>query len=842
MRPALLRLLKRPSAVSIIDSLISAPVEIALLESKSTCLRCHTRRIQKVAAEGEFEPSTGNKPPTSRHQAPDKRPFSFRVYNLDISENVEPSHKASTTDRSIDSRLTAFSLQPDKLEFESDIGHTNNLGSRLVDDPNRRHDFLLWEELLRHRQRRYGDDGTLDIFRGLTRRVGGVYLPTQGSSADFLWRSFVKLGLEREHFLEELADYALKVRSEKGVSWGKFYEAVVGGFFERSLVHHAVKWHKKLQVPHLHRANDILHVLEPALSASTSRFPVLVRGKIRPLSPGVQAFQNICRTVNGHDLYRPIISTLLQRGYAEDALWMHAFLIKRHNPPQSYEDMYPLLDYANKYGLWHEFQKLKAYADREFPANTDQTEAAADERKPTTDAGTLLTPNRSEKKPFKDDFAARLFATAAFSFDTVLAGLEMFRVAAIGPHSLREMAIRSNGSRDIQEKLQKLQKARISIGDSVYVRLLRKLSKENRDILLADLLESDQHPDLLENVEVQESLLVSNYMARDWRQYNLTLAILGESLKNGPELPNIHFRKFVSSGELDFASKMIDEMALDQKSLTQKSINFLVQRVLTVRRAGAHPVTSPGVNPIDGVIFVIRVLQRAIPTGQYVAPELWIELLKRLGMKDCFDKLRNCCLWLVRHYSSRTKQVSGSDTIALASENSEPNTTVLSPDGADRMLQTILGTHMQCAIVSWGFKLRISSNSETKAYNPIVGERLIPWTRGLALLRELEKEGLQLNEPWIRRACRRRLAVIFGRPRQSTRSMNDLLRRENPYTLQQVLADIDRAWGAPLFRGPEKNDLYRLVNPPNATVKTRLRIRRRILENKGTKKWSGIPI
>ena len=839
MRPALLRLLKRPSAVSILDSLISGPVEIDLLESQFKCLRCHTRRIQKAAAKDELEPLADQKSPTSQRQVPEKRPFSFRVHNLDVPNDVTRSHKGSATDTSIDRRLTTLSLQPDKLDFESDIGHTNDIGSRLVDDPGRGNDFLLWEELLRYRQRRYGDDGTLDVFRGLTRRVGGVYLPTQGESADFLWRSFVDLGLERENFLEELADYALTVWSEEGVRWGKLYETVVGGFFQRGMVQHAVKWHKKLQDSHLDRANGILRVLEPALSASTSRFPLLIKGKLRPLSPGIQAFQDICRTVNGQDLYRPIISTLLQRGYAEDALWMHAFLVEQHNPPQNYDDMYPLLDYANKYGLWDEFQKLKAYADQEFPTNTDQTEAAADERKSITNAGTLLMQNRSDKKPFKDDFGARLFATAAFGFDTVLAGMEMFGVRAIGPHSLREMAIRSNGTRDIQEKLQKLQKARISIGDSVYTRLLRKFAKENRDNLLADLVESDQHPDVLENAEIQESLLVSNYMARDWRQYNLTLAILGELLKDGPELPNIHFRKFVSSGQLDLASKMIDEMALDHESLTQKSINLLVQRVLTVRRAGAHPVTNPGVNPIDGVSFVIRILQRAVPTGQYVAPELWIELLKRLGMKGRFDQLRDCCLWLGRHYSSRTKRVGDSDINTLGPENSQ---SFLSPDEADRMLQTVLGTHMQCAIVSWGFKMRISPKYEAKAYNPfgVEGEHLVPWMRGLVLLRDLEKEGLQLNEPWIRRTCRRRLAVVFGRSRQSTRSMNDLLRRENPYSLQQVLADIDRVWGSQLFQDHEKNDLYRLVNPPNATIKTRLRVRQRILENRGVKEeWSG---
>lgn len=406
----------------------------------------------------------------------------------------------------------------------------------------------------------------------------------------------------------------------------------------------------------------------------------------------------------------------------------------------------------------------------------------------------------------------------------------MFGVQAIGPLSLREMGVRSHGSGDVQEKLQKIQKARVSIGDSVYARLLRKLANENRDILLSDLLKSDQHPDVLEDAETQESLLVTNYLARDSRQYNLTLAILGELMADGPEMSNLHFRKYIASGELDSASKLLDEMALRNENLSDRSVDFMVKRLLTVRKPGSVPIERQPGSLSDGVAFVIRILQRIAPTGQYIAPELWVELLKRLGMAKRFDDLRSCCHWLARYYSSRAKH----HTNARPSPSFE-KADGISSDGAQRMRDSIFNTQMQAAIIAWGFKMRISGKHETKTYNPfgVDGEGLVPWTRGLVLLRELEKEGVSLSVPWIQRSCRHRLAVLFGQGRLSSQRVNRMLRRENPYSVENILSDIARAWGEPLFGGREQNDIRRLVNPPNATMKEALRRRRRALEDPG---------
>lgn len=450
-------------------------------------------------------------------------------------------------------------LQPDKLEFESDIGHTQDMGSRLVDDPAYRQRMDLWEQLLRYRQRHYGDRGTLDIWIALTDRVDGVDLPVVGEQADFFWHSFVDLGLKREVIMGEIMAYAMELWKETGSRWDKFYEVVVGGYLERGMIQHAIRWHKKLQYPHLSCPNDIMRVFEPALTMINGSTKIVLPTTTtrRSVSPGISAFKSICRLTDGHQIYGRVISQLLNLGRVEDAFSLHSFLVERHDHPQTYEEILPLLECAKELSP-RKFYELQAYSKDRFPDRMTSAEGSApaeedDKREPSGIAWL-------QEKPFKDELGARLFATKALAFETTVAGLRMFGVQAIGPQSLREMAVRAQGSQDIIARLRELHRAGISIGDSVFARLIRKLASENRNILLSDLLHSDQHPDVLEDAVMQESLLISYYIARDWRPYNMTLAILTEILDDGSKLSNIHFRKFIASGEWASASKIVDEM------------------------------------------------------------------------------------------------------------------------------------------------------------------------------------------------------------------------------------------------------------------------------------------
>lgn len=828
MRPALLRLLKRPSAVSFLDTLIAARLGIEQLDSKHECLRCQVRRARQNAIPYQrlSVPDVENGRPVRQLPNPQSK---LHVHDLESPQNETPLTNAqavrdpgtnSTAEGS--TPTTSWTLIPEKLDYESDVGHLEDIGSRLVDDPARRNDFALWEELLRYRKRHYGEKGTLDIWEGLTVRLDGVNLPVDGERADLFWQSFVDIGLKRERFLDDVANYALQLWKRTGNRWGKFYEAVVGGFFERGLPRQAVHWHHKLQHPHLSSPDDITGVFDQALCciprSATKHFLSPMAEPLRSQHQGLRAFRHICRATSGHRIYAVVISTLMKHGRSSDALSMHQFLIKQEDHPRRFEDVQPLLEYAKHCESRATFQKLQEYVEHQFPQEPESATQEPTEKTTTgADVGGWL-----EEKPFKDEFGARLFATEALTFDMILGGLKIFGVSAIGPHTLREMAVRARGTHDIVNKIDELQRAGISIGNSVFSRVVRRLASEHREIMLHDLLHSDEHPDVLEDAGTQESLLVSYYLVRDWRQYNMTLAILSELSDEGPELFNVHFRKHIVAEEWSSASRVVDEMSLQGKTLSDHSIGFMVRHVLTPRKKGVAPVPKRRDRPVDEVAFVSRTLQRVVKSGGTVPPELWIEVLKRLGMSNRWDDVWNLCLWLAHHYSPTTESTT-SRRLPSSSPDIGPDQEGMLLKRSDGMLRAIFNPQMQEAIVTWGFRMRPSSKPDTKTYNPfnVEGENLVPWVRGLVLLRELQQKGVRVQLRVIRRACRHRLAVLFGRRRHSSRRMSRLLRRENPYSAERVIGDMHRVWGPLLFRDREFHDLRGLVNPPSSKMSLR---------------------
>lgn len=818
MRPALLRLLKRPSAVSILDTLIATPTGIEQLESRYRCLRCHSRSTkQEPLDESESSPTKSQLEDSCRG----KRPFSFPVYEIETSSESDTFESTSTSDGQRDNGPiqcpTKFlSLRPDRLEFESDVGHLDHIGTRLIDNPDHRNNYDLWEELLRYRQRHYGDNGTLEIWEGLRVRVDGVQLPVAGEQADFFWQSFVNMGLRREIFLGEILEYAIDLRKQQGHRWPHLYERVVGGLFDQGMTNRAVECHKKLQTAGLAGPGDVLRVLPSAIRSTSlpagTEFATIADLKHSSLSPALKAFQIICSTTPDRNFYGPVISMLMQQGHGEAAISMHHFFTQLQDHPQNPGEMQPLLEYVEKFGLRKEFNRLRGYVKKRF-----DTEASIDQPGPI-DTSPSDAKGPQEERPFKDDIGAKMFATRALNFDMIVGGLKMLGVSEIGHRTLREMATRAHGNQDLLEKLKMLKQSGISAGSSVFSRLIQKLAAQNRDILLSDILRSDQHPDVLEDKRMQESMLVSYYMARDWRLYNMTLAVLAELYPDAPDLYDIHFRKHIAAWELSAASKVADELALRGRTLGEESVDFLAEQILTPRRMNHRPPPGQRLSAVDEVIFIFKILKRVVPAGGYVSAAFWVEMLKRLGMADAWadwDKLRDCCQWLVRQYADNP----GQKPWVHVSSEFPPDSTKQSNGRDRRMLDLVFTPQMQAAIVSWGFMFRVLDTTAPKftIVSPeSPGENLIPWVRGLILLRELEKSGLHLDKRLISQAVRHRLAMLYSHHVLSARRMNRMLRRRNPYPVHQVLNDVFRAWGdRSLFDGMEQN-LEQLVNPPRS--------------------------
>jgi hypothetical protein len=706
-----------------------------------------------------------------------------------------------------------------QLEYESSF-HAKG-AKRLVDDPVRKDDFELWKELLQYRKRRYGHQGVLGVWKGIADRSDEIQLRVDGETADYIWETFVEAGLADEQFLSDIIKYAENLWTKYERRWSRLYQTVVGGLFTKGLPEEAVAWHRRLQSIHVREPNDIILVVAQAVSCIPQKPPdwslysheTITLGNGR----GVRAFGEICLATEGHQIYETIIPFLLQRGLAVDATYMHDFLVKRGDMPRDSSTVQKILDFATTEN--HTFSQKVRQRIRKIKLSTldpsvleslaasGQTEVFSTSELETESDRPKDQEDWIKEKTFRDEFGARLFATKALTVDMITNGLQMFGVQAIGPLSLREIALRAEGPKDILEKIQALRKANITIRDCAFTRLVERLALEHKDIVLEDLLHSDQHPDVLEDVAVQESLLCSYLMARDWRLYNLTKAILNEVAKD--DMDNIQFRVSLSAKEWSAASDVVDRMYLDAKTLTQQSIDHMFYAVLTPRLPGRLQ-PYPEDPKIDEVGYAERILKLAVRSGTEIDPQYWVELLKRLGMHrhDQWQRIQDLCLWLAQNY---VVQENSPFLHSLSRSGGIDPHTILAKNRT--MIRHIFNPRMQMALIAWGFKSPLwYKNAVHEIPDPVGGGTIILWTRGLLLLRDLERLGVTIYPSFVRQACRERLQMLFGEL-YSVKRWNRTLRQKNPFRFSRILNDMLTIYPT-LFTQEDRVTLHKLVDRP----------------------------
>ncbi|KAK2877775.1 hypothetical protein FQN49_001202 [Arthroderma sp. PD_2] len=702
--------------------------------------------------------------------------------------------------------LRKWQLDPQQLELESDVGHNRNIGDKLVDDSRFSRDFTLWRELLLYRQRHYGDDGVIQIWKGLTRRCPGVLLPTEGKLADFLWEGFVAVGLKEDWLLGELQAHAEAIWKDNGARWAFFYERVIGTFVKKGYQSQVLIWHQALKDLHLDSPNGILCVFEPAMSAKG----------------GLEIFRELCQLSTGHRIYASVIPVLWRQNKFQPALVMHDFLMRQGDVPSSIEDVRPLIQYVRKYSTMQQQSHFMAGLINAGTLSPGATLDGYHSKSSHSATATTDTPGTTDAQTptVKDDLGARLFATKTFTFELILGGLKMFGVKAIGPLTLREMALRAANITELQHYMSELNEIGISTGGSVFAKVVGHLISRKDQRSLQDLIHSDQHPDALESLETQESLLHHYSISHDWRRANLTLTILSFLSHEDPHSYNIQLRNALKLDDKRLIAEILDKMKNKRISPSTKTIKWMVWNMLPSRRIGRRPILDKSSR--EAVLRLFGIFQYVIKYGGHIPPESWEAGLKQLVISHRWSELERLCLWLAETYSPQNNP-----------PGSEILNTQLSPAHPQSPLRIIFSAQFQKALIVCGFQRKPEFNfSGHPTMNPFspTPEPVVLWVCGLILLRRLKEKGVYVQTNTVRRECRLRLAMLFGGGPPSKRKSNRHLRRVNPWTLDQIIADADSVWGMPLFSkfGSNKD---KLVNPRRRPARARdLEYQRQIRE------------
>ena len=794
MRPALQRLLQRPAAYNLLKTLeappplssTGAPLSSAICSSCSNSIR-HVRRYRAspaLSAEGVVKDAP--QPPRSSTELVPRHPL--------------PRALAAT----VLQRLSTF----EQLLFESDLVDTEHAGKRILDDPQHAHNLDIVLQLLQFRQRLYGLEGIRKVWSGLQAR--GIAIPIHGIRAEYLWSTLLELGLQDEAVLKEMYQHASVSVKEQKTDWGIFYDVVLRHFL-RTEQCQALTWHSRF-TRHGPAPKEFLPRLAEVAFENSDK------------SRLSDAFEQIYSDLEdpGH-IYDVVVPLLCSRGQFEVAYRWHKLLAGKGDLPSSSAVVEPLLYHLALYGRVERLKRLtKSLVDSGVSFAPSTSKVFRDNTVVSREIMNRFLGERFAIPPksFNDEFCARLFATKAFSANIVISGLQILGVDAIGPLSMRELATREPDPGAVLERIGQLDQAGISIGRSTYSQLVRVFAIERKADFLRDILASDQHPDVFEDRQTQESILASHVEVQDWRQVRRVLAIL-TAFSNDPTVErwNLLLRAHLRLKRWDAVKRTIDDMRIAGLPVTARSSQALIKNLLRVRHPGKRPVSLS--EEVDDLGLVINILMGIVHNGATLSPFAWKEIFRRLGQTGRLDELERLALWLASFHSPLALDAMTAQYLphraVVANPGSPTYQTIkkVSSCHALHPLRQLFPPSFQRAVIAWGFtSIASSSQFSSNAVATSDGGSLLtprPWSRGLLLLKRLRELGVSVQTPVVRKAYHQRLLTLFG-PGHSNRPINRLSRERNSVPLRLMLDDAKQIWGSRILKG------LRLSDPSTAVL------------------------
>ncbi|EKD18849.1 uncharacterized protein L3040_004098 [Drepanopeziza brunnea f. sp. 'multigermtubi'] len=671
----------------------------------------------------------------------------------------------------------------EQLDFESSLDQwplPEGSKGRLLDSATFSHDFDLWALFLGYRKRIYGTEGVRLFWNQIRER--GILIPTAGPLADQVWSTFVDLGIEDPSVLPQIIDYADLVLQHDGRRWSKLYSRIIQQLLTSDHAKLAHKWHKRLIQN---------HPPGPRGFAEMCRHIVFKSGDL-------VALRIIHRQCPYRNTYGKIIPALCEKEDFTTATKWHDYLVDLGDLPSSAKMAYPLIQHYDKYKPLRARRLVSSLVNAGVPSADTLAKGYEGYQGISREMMNLIhgETHNIPVKQYNDKLGARWFATEWISLDVAINGVTALGVQSIGPLSLQAMVLREPDLKLIYSRIAQLRAGGVSIGNSLYSQAVESFAKDGKYDLLASLLNSDQHPDELENFELQESLLSAYVKAGDWAQYRRTMAIrLLSSTSPESEKQNIELRVIASTGNVPSVLNGVEDMIINGIEFEPRTITCLIRSILFSRQKGRHPMSrrrdphsSNRPTDLDSCILMLKSIVRC---GAYIEPQDWHEIIRRLGMLGRLHELKELLLWLANVYR-------GNCSTSWAKKYHVPREVQTSVP--QHPLRTLFAPDLQRAIVEWGFitnsrhqNLQLSAQRQlhTRTNEP----RQLTW--GILLLRDLNRLGVFIDGRAVRKSIFDRLITYYG-PGHSNKLYNSTFAVRLP-ELEVVAREIDEALGGDYF-------------------------------------------
>lgn len=613
----------------------------------------------------------------------------------------------------------------EELLYEADVGHWEDLGSRLVDGAPGRQNIELWLILLRAQALQNGHEGIKTIWKGLRIRGPIVRLHDDDPRVNSLWNVFLAAGSADVHFLRTICTKARENKFDRPA----IFTEIVGAALESV---------KPLCAPEFadflldsFRGRDDL--ITTFLCASKSDHP-------RALESFCKVYDRVPRC----NIYSTVIPLLWKQDRSSDAFYMHLFLLSRGDLPDRFEFLEPFIRYLVSHnqsatpfinaltvaGAFYEAQIRHCWA----------AEKSIQADYPSISQNLVASKlSRPLHQKLSDHFIARAFATRAFSFEFAVNTMRMLGLVEIGPLAAREMALSADSIGTLRGRFQLFRELGIDTGSSVFVRTIQNASEAGQWNIVQSLANSDIHHNAFADRALQERLLTQYYREKDWPQINRTLAIMNMG-KFGEEdkerAASVLLLTMLKANDYHAAIQLMSTMRLHGQKMhgraTPKEISLALRQW---HRQPRHEMTK---SSSDQLALLIGLLQDLAASGMYVSLETWRIPLIALGQAQRLEAFERLAIWIAEWYRPNGLHSQYLKTALF---------------GPSSNLNNLFTVGLQRMLVSWCFRIPKGQKF------PSV-ERCLRWAPILRRLRD--NYGVLVNEREIWWTFVRRLRKIFS--------------------------------------------------------------------------------
>ncbi|THW95927.1 hypothetical protein D6D17_07605 [Aureobasidium pullulans] len=673
-----------------------------------------------------------------------------------VTRNASPSGISHTERKNFLARLTSWMPLFDRLQNSLDAFSTfrheadvcdrlpapKDAETRLIDEPQYLQNLNLWLEILRFRLRLDGQQGVMDVVEAFVRRQ--VVLPLRGPQADQLWSILLWSAIQYPQMLRLLYPYVFDTLPRSGLLDICLYHRIVGPLLRQNPMF-AVKWHKRMQIDGLLPSDHVsvlAHFVEDVCMSNHK-------------PKAIEAFKKIYTSLKVKYAYDECMLHICRMLDFPDALDMHVFFVRHDDKPSLSMKSTPVIAHLIEH-TWLAKSGMKPsvrdrFADQimtaqyEFqrikPIELDTAHAEVMPALTRENMSTLVGDvHNIREKELNDAFCARLFATTAFSTDLIITGLRMLGLKVVGNLALREIAARVSQPLEYVATVDAIRNAGISVVDSVFSRALQSFAKQpGKHRSFEFLVSSDQHPTAYEDRSLQKQLFGSFLASGDHTQANAVLDVLTvDEAEPQTYHANLILQAYSRRGQRASILQILHEMRLHRIPVSEASLRTIQWTTLRPRLRSKRPITQEHHN-----------LPGALDEGD-------------------------------RH-----------------------------------PLNTIFTPHLLRAMVAWGFKSEVSSpesttavrlgsedlEAQSKETEGAADESFNGWTRGLVLVRKLQRFGVNLRGTELRREVKLRLWTLYG-PGRSTVPLNRQAQRMNRLSLVDRVNHIHRIMGTNWLRLP----------------------------------------